>query len=522
MPPRNDGGRIDAKPHKAGARFGRARMTARQAGLLLHPSSLPGRFGIGDLGPEAERFLDWAGAAGQTLWQVLPLGPPGPHQSPYDGISAFAGHRLLISPERLVEGELLPAAALDAPPRGAGHAVDFGAVAAWKNRLLLQSWERFRSSPAAAEALERFAAQPAQRLWLEDWCLFSALRKRFGGAPWPLWDRSLAMRSPEALAAARKELADEIAFERYVQFLFFSQWDRLHEGARRRGFSILGDVPIYVALDSADVWSHRELFWLDDEGRPSLVAGVPPDYFSETGQLWGNPLYRWDRLEADGFAWWIDRLRATLQTVDVVRLDHFRGFSAYWAVPASSKTAVDGAWIPGPGERFLSAIREALGSAPIVAEDLGLITPEVLELRDRYGLPGMKVLQFAFGEVDSPDLPHRHVPNAVVYTGTHDNDTTRGWSITLSEPERNRLFDYLGPDSEPVEWKLIRAAYASVADRAIVPIQDVLSLGSDARMNTPGRSTGNWAWRLRTEELRPELAEKLRRLAVLTGRFPPL
>jgi 4-alpha-glucanotransferase len=497
-------------------------VSARQAGLLFHPTSLPGRFGIGDLGPEAERFLDWAAAAGQTIWQVLPLGPPGPQQSPYDGISAFAGHVLLISPERLVEEGLLPAAALGGSPETAGAAVDFAAVVPWKNGLLRQSWELFKTAPptGASEALERFVGASEQRPWLEDWALFSAIRKRFGGVPWPLWDKDLAARSPSALIAARRELSEEIAFERYTQFLFFSQWNHLHAEGRRRGISIMGDIPIYLSLDSADVWAHRSLFSLDDDGRPELVAGVPPDYFSATGQLWGNPLYRWDRLEQEGFSWWIDRLRAALHMVDIVRLDHFRGFSAYWAVPASAETAVDGAWIPGPGERFFSAIRSALGSMPIVAEDLGLITPDVRRLRDLFGLPGMKVLQFAFGEDDSPDLPHRHLGNAVVYTGTHDNDTTRGWFAGLPEADRARLFDYLGPDSEPVEWKLIRAAYASVADRAIVPMQDLLGLDSQARMNTPGRSKGNWAWRARANQFGPELAARLRRLASLTGRLP--
>jgi len=473
-------------------------MTSRAAGLLLHPTSLPGRFGIGDLGPSAERFLDWAQAAGQKIWQVLPLGPTG-GTSPYGALSAFAGNPLLISPERLVEEGFLPTSALSEAPDFPRDRVPWEEARAWKDRQLRCAWSRAAPGVQVRAEIEAFREAPEQRPWLSDWSLFAA--RRVVGA-----------------AAGARELSEEAAYQEFLQLLFFRQWDRLRGEARRRGIALFGDVPIYVAPDSVDVASHRDLFALDADGRALEVAGVPPDFFSATGQLWGYPLYRWDRIEEDGFAWWIERLRAAFRLTDLVRLDHFGGFVEYWAVPAGEPTAANGRWRPGPGRALFDAVERELGDAPLVAEDLGTITPDVRALLEDLGIPGMKVLQFAFYGEDGPYLPHRHVPNAVVYTGTHDNDTARGWWEGLTGEERGRVRDYLGSDGAAIEWDLIRAAYASVAERAIVPVQDVFGLGSEARMNTPGEGVGSWSWRAREEDFTPERAARLRHLAALTGR----
>ena len=499
-------------------------MNRRRAGILAHPTSLPGPFAVGDLGPASERFLAWLEAAGQSLWQVLPLGPVGEGCSPYVARSAFAGNPLLISPERLAEDGLLePGELADAP--GAGGRVDLAAAARWKERLLRAAWERFRRAAAPApleelrEELRAFAADPAHA-WLGDWELFAALRDAHRGRSWVEWAAPLARRDPAALEEARRELLVETGYHRFVQFLFFRQWRRLRAAARARGIGILGDVPIYVSHDSADVWARPELFDLDAAGRPLHVAGVPPDYFSPTGQRWGNPLYRWERMAEDGYRWWIERLRANLELTDWVRLDHFRGIAAYWEVPASEPSAMRGRWMPGPGAALLDALREALGELPLVAEDLGVITPDVEALRDGAGLPGMRVLQFAFGDDESSHLPHRYVPRCVVYTGTHDNDTTLGWFVAASPEERERVLDYVGGDGIEPHWDLARAAATSVAAWAVVPLQDVLGLGSEARMNTPGQAAGNWSWRARAQQLGGEEASRLRRLAQLTGRLP--
>jgi 4-alpha-glucanotransferase len=495
-------------------------MSSRSAGILLHPTSLPGRFGIGDLGPQAVRFLEWLEAAGQTLWQILPLGPPGEGNTPYTALSAFAGDPRLVSPEILERDGLLPAARLDDVPGLASDRVEFARVRRLKAGLLHAAWERFRTAPTieTKRRFEAFVEDSAQGAWLEDWTLYASLKARYRGASWIDWDPALARREPASLAAARSELVDEIAYHRFEQFLFFDQWSALRSEASARGIRILGDVPIYVAEDSADVWSRPDLFDLDECGRPVHVAGVPPDYFSETGQLWGNPLYRWDRLEEEGFRWWIDRMRANLRTADLVRLDHFRAFAAYWAVPASAETAENGAWLPGPKDKLLAALRDALGGLPLVAEDLGTITPDVLALRDAFDLPGMKVLQFAFHEDDSTHHPRHHAPPYVVYTGTHDNDTTRGWFATLPEDARLRALRDLGGDGGDIAWRMIGAAYASPAAAAVVPMQDVLDLGTEARMNTPGKARGNWEWRMR-EEPGAEIAARLRSLSESTGRL---
>jgi 4-alpha-glucanotransferase len=381
------------------------------------------------------------------------------------------------------------------------------------------SFQRSRENAALSVAMRGFAEAPEQRHWLPDWTLFAALKKKFGGLPWSAWEKPLAFRDEDAIFAARAELAEEIAYQEYVQFLFFHQWERVRRAARARGIGLFGDIPIYLAMDSADVWAHPELFQLDDARRPLAVSGVPPDYFSETGQLWGNPLYAWDRIAQNAFAWWIERLRANLRLVDLLRLDHFRGFAGYWAVPNGAKTAMEGEWRPGPGLALFRAAEEALGRPlPLVAEDLGVITEDVRRLLTDSALPGMRVLQFAFSEEESEHRPHRYDPRCVVYTGTHDNDTARGWFAAADAEERSRALDYLGGDGAEIHWDLLRAAYASVAERAIAPLQDVLGLGSAARMNNPAKPGGNWGWRAREDALDPAAAERLHRLARLTGR----
>jgi len=491
----------------------------RRSGILLHPTSLPGPYGIGDLGPAAEAFLRWAAEAGQRLWQVLPLRPTGYGDSPYGTLSSFAGNPLLISPDGLAADGLATPEDLGRLPHDAGSRVDFEPVRRGKEALLRSAFERFtREAPAElGRAFEAFAAEAAS--WLADWTLFAALKEKLSGAPWTAWPAELARREPRALEAARAELASEIAFHRFVQFLFFRQWDRLRKLASELDVEVIGDLPIYIALDSADAWARPDLLELDGEARPVAVSGVPPDAFSQDGQLWGSPLYRWERHAEEGFAWWTERLRAGLRIADVVRLDHFRGFEAYWRVPAGEKTAAKGSWVPGPGPALFDALRSALGELPVVAEDLGFITPGVHALLEATGLPRMKVLQFAFTEPDSDHLPHHHLPNAVVYTGTHDNDTARGWFDHAGVEERQRALDYLGePDGSAIAWALIRAAYTSVAERAVVPLPDVLGLGSEARMNTPGRAGGNWAWRVREEQVRSDVAARLRRVAEVAGR----
>ena len=488
----------------------------RNAGVLLHPTSLPGPYGIGDLGDELISFLDWAASAGMRLWQVLPLNPPGFGNSPYGCHSSFAGNPLLISPQRLMQRHLLPK--IDRVPRLPSDHVDFTRVHRWKDALLRKAWKHFEQhgAPDQREDLSRFTLE--QRAWLEDWALYAALKEHNGGAAWWQWDRALVLREEQALAAARHALGGEIAFHEFVQWVFWSEWAIARHAAHARGIRIMGDVPIYVAADSADVWSHRDLFQLDDHGQPTVVAGVPPDYFSETGQRWGNPLYRWDVMRERGFDWWIARIKTNLQYADIIRLDHFRGFAAYWEIPASEPTAVHGRWMPGPGIDLFNAIRDALGTLPLVAEDLGFITPEVHELRHATGLPGMKILQFGFSQLDSPHLPHRYDAETVVYTGTHDNDTARGWFESAPAEEQQLATAYLGRECDDVAWALIRAAYGSVAQTAIVPVQDILGLGGDARMNRPGDPQHNWSWRFAGGALTREHAARLRKLAEITGR----
>jgi 4-alpha-glucanotransferase len=481
----------------------------RSAGLLLHPSSLPGRFGIGDLGPAAFAWIDVLAEAGITWWQILPLSPTGYADSPYQATSAFAGNPNLISPERLVELDLLTSSELTTPGDFPPDRIDYdsGAVVGLKRALLERAFCVFQGHPQHPLHPDFEAFVAAEAGWLEDFALFMALKEAHELRAWMDWPEGLRLRQPAALQAARQELAERIAQHRFEQFLFARQWGELLTYAHTNGVQLLGDMPIFVSADSADVWANPAYFLLDPARRPTVVAGVPPDYFALSGQLWGNPLYDWDTIAADNFAWWRARLAHTLRTVDLVRIDHFRGFVAAWHVPAGETSAAFGHWEPGPG----AALFEALGGAdlPIIAEDLGMITPDIDALRTRFGFPGMRILQFAFGgAVEARFLPHNFEPNTVAYTGTHDNDTTLGWWTTIQPAEQEALRRYLGREVGAPNWELIRLAWASVAKLAIAPVQDVLGLGSSARMNMPGQAAGWWRWRLRPGEFnRKQIAQ---------------
>lgn len=507
----------------------------RASGILLHPTSLPGRHGIGDLGQSAYDFVDFLEETGQSLWQVLPLGPTGYGDSPYQCFSAFAGNPLLISLDALVEEQLLETADLEVMQTFQSSRVDYGQVIESKNSLLAKAHANFieHGSEEAQAGYLKFTRQTAW--WLDDYAAFRAIKDAHSGQEWTKWDSFLRDREDQAMHFFRENHAVEISRHKFWQYLFFKQWLKLAAYANSKEVSIIGDVPIFVAHDSADVWANPELFFLNEDGTPTSVAGVPPDYFSETGQLWGNPLYRWELMAKDGYQWWINRVRATLSLVDIVRLDHFRGFEKYWAVPASEKTAINGKWQPGPGADFFNAIRatfaNAKGDLPIIAEDLGFITPEVNKLREDFGLPGMRILQFAFGTDPQADefKPYSFTPNSVVYTGTHDNDTTLGWftsegsgGSTRSENEVNEerefVLKYLGSDGQEVHWDFIRLALASVSNTAIIPLQDVLGCGSEARMNTPALESGNWGWRYAAEQLTLEIRARLADLTEIYGR----
>jgi 4-alpha-glucanotransferase len=494
----------------------------RSGGVLLHPTSFPGRFGIGDLGDAAYDFIDFLVETKQTIWQVLPLGPTGYGDSPYQSFSAFAGNPLLISPERLVRDGFLPAATIAFPPSFPDNNVDFGQVIAYKNDLFKQTFDYFQSNGTAEQqaTFEKFCARNAN--WLDDFALGMALKayhiKDHGGV-WNTWPKAIARRQPRAIANWSKKLAKEIALHKFLQFLFFRQWLELKAYANEHEVRIIGDAPIFVAFDSADVWANSNLFFLNKDGSPTVVAGVPPDYFSETGQRWGNPLYRWRVMAEDGYTWWADRLQSTFTQVDIVRLDHFRGFDAYWEIPASEPTAVIGRWVKGPGHHFFQTMRNKLGNLPIIAEDLGVITRTVRELRDAFEFPGMKILQFAFGgEKNSTFLPHTFTSNCVVYTGTHDNETTVGWYQNAGIEEQDHVRRYISSDGHDIAWDLIRMAYSSVADTAVVPMQDLMKLDNKSRMNFPGKVGGFWQWRYTSEMLNGEIARRLRRITELYGR----
>lgn len=487
----------------------------RSSGILLHPSSLPGKYGIGDLGEYAYRFVDWLEQAGQSAWQILPLGPTSYGDSPYQTLSAFAGNPNLISLDRLLEAGWLTAADLANVPDFPAERVDYGWVITYFNEKLNTAWANFEkdASPEARQALEDWSA--ANVSWLDDFTLFAALKDSHGGQPWVEWDAAEALRDSDALAAAREAHAQRINEHRFRQWLFSVQWSELKAYANGKGIRLIGDIPIFVAHDSSDVWANREHFSLDEQGHPLVVAGVPPDYFSVTGQRWGNPLYRWDVMKADGYQWWVERIRAALATVDIVRIDHFRGFEAYWEIPAEEPTAVHGEWVPGPGADFFSVIQEKLGQLPIIAEDLGVITEGVEKLRTDFNLPGMKVLQFAWSDPRNPFLPHSHGFDSVVYSGTHDNNTTIGWwQDETDDHTRQFMQDYLGKAVTDPNWELIRLGMMSIANTFIAPMQDVLSLGREGRMNTPGVESGNWGWRLTVAQLENTDARDL--LASLT------
>jgi 4-alpha-glucanotransferase len=491
----------------------------RSAGVLLHPTSLPGPYGIGDIGPIAHEWVDVLASAGQSWWQVLPLGPTGFGDSPYQGFSAFAGNINLLSPELLRRDGLI--GSLDVvTPSFPAERIDYGPVVAYKEALLARAWDNFRGGAAAPlrGPFEQFVAHEAR--WLDDYALFAALKETHPGTAWYEWESDLVRRKPAALDRARRRLADLVGRQRFGQFLFARQWGELRGHAHSKGIRLIGDVPIFVAADSADVWANPDEFKLDEDRQPTVVAGVPPDYFSATGQLWGNPHYNWERMQAGGYPWWIARIRKTLEQVDLIRLDHFRGFEAAWEVPAGSPTAETGEWVSAPGADLLKTLKKALGGLPLIAEDLGVITPPVEALRQSFHLPGMQILQFGFDDPDNRFLPHNFVRNTVVYTGTHDNDTTVGWYTALSEKTRDYLDRYYPHRDPDIAWAMIRLAWSSVAERAMVPLQDVLSLGTEARMNYPGRPSDNWQWRVVTGQLTPALVERLGELTTLYGRQP--
>ena len=501
----------------------------RRAGILLHPTSLPGEYGIGDLGPSAYSFVDFLSDAGQTYWQMLPLGPTGYGDSPYNCYSAFAGNTLLISPEKLIEEELLtPDQIADVPDLPADR-VDYGGVYEWKNKMLSLAFEGFqrRASGDLRNRFESFRKENAW--WLDDYALYKAIKFRDHSA-WYEWPDPLKFRDKAAMNEAASELKDQVLAEKLYQFLFFTEWESLKEYANEHGVSLVGDIPIFVARDSADVWCNQGQFKLNKDGSPLVVSGVPPDFFSSTGQLWGNPIYDWDAMQKDDFRWWTARVAFTLRTVDVVRIDHFRGFAAVWEVPGKDKTAEKGKWVEVPGTELFATLRKHLGTVPFIVEDLGVITPDVEELRDGNDLPGMKILQFAFsGNPHDQYLPHNYPRNCVAYTGTHDNDTVAGWwQSQIRRGSKGRAPElsnegafckqYLKTDGQEIHWDFIRAVWSSVADTAIAQLQDVIGVGNEGRMNLPASTGGNWSWRFSKDALTKERIEKLRELTIIYGR----
>jgi 4-alpha-glucanotransferase len=495
----------------------------RSSGILLHPTSFPSRFGIGDLGLEAYKFIDFLRESYQQYWQVLPLGPTGYGNSPYAAYSAMAGNPMLISPEQLQEQGLLTEEDFANLPVFNDSQIDYEGVKSLKTALLQKACNHFQVKATPLQQKEFAGFCDSKAYWLDDYALFMALKDTHNNTSWHTWEAELVKREPAAIDKAREKLRSEIFYYKFLQFEFFRQWSELKSYANMSGIYIIGDIPIYVAQDSADVWAHPHIFCLDEETRePALMAGVPPDYFSETGQLWGNPVYNWEELKKQDFKWWVGRFEAMLDYIDVIRIDHFRGFEAYWAVERGEETAMNGEWLKAPGDELFDAIKAKLGTLPVLAEDLGVITPEVEALRDKYEFPGMKVLQFAFGsDPGNPFLPFNHTRNAVVYTGTHDNDTTVGWFNQANDWEKRNLLLYLGCISpEGVHWDVIRLALSSIANQAIIPLQDILGLASEARMNFPSTAEGNWGWRYQSSLLTRELGERLKNLTQLYGRAP--
>jgi len=489
----------------------------RSAGILLHPSSLPGPDGIGDLGPEAFRWISFLKETGCSLWQVLPLGPTGYGDSPYQCFSAFAGNPYLISPSLLVDDEFLEMSDLEQRPEFFDNQVDFGKVIQWKLDLLQKSYETFKKKKLLKKEFEAF--KNSEQDWLLDFALFMSIKETFGGASWETWEKKFRIRDKETLYHFKENNQEKIESHMFRQFIFFRQWTNLKKYANENDIKIIGDIPIFVSFDSADAWSHPDLFFFNSDLKPTVVAGVPPDYFSATGQLWGNPLYRWEKHKATGYNWWVKRIIATLRLYDVVRLDHFRGFVNYWEIPAGKPTAEIGRWVPGPGADFFNVLLSELGKLPIIAEDLGEISNEVFELRDLFDLPGMKICQFAFsGDPTDLFLPHNYPVNCVAYSGTHDNDTALGWYLSAPEGEKDFYRKYLARSGDNVSWDLIRAVWASVASTAIAPLQDFLKLDSAGRMNFPGRASGNWSWRVTADLINSQLASQIAEINFVYGR----
>ena len=496
-------------------------MFERSSGILFHPTSLPGKYGIGTLGKEAYAFIDFLKKSRQKLWQIFPLGPTGYGDSPYQSFSSFAGNPYLIDFDLLIEAHLLSEEDLRDVFFGDNEEyIDYGAIYNQKYPLLRKAYENFKSSDnhEMRENLEHFKRENAS--WLNDYSLYISLKNHFNGLPWNEWAHDIKNREHGAMEHYKNELADDIEYHNFIQFLFFKQWGDVKRYANENGIKIIGDIPIFVAADSSDAWANPEIFLFDEERKPVKVAGVPPDYFSATGQLWGNPLYNWQKLKETNYSWWVERVRANLSTCDIIRIDHFRGFEAYWAVPYGDDTAINGQWEPGPGIDLFNAIKSQLGELPIIAEDLGLMTQGVIDLREATGLPGMKILGFAFDSGEENDyLPHTYTKNCVVYTGTHDNDTLIGWFQKAKEEDRQFARDYLNSRSDDeIHWNAIRGAWSSVANMAISPVQDFLGLGSEARINTPGVAAGNWQWRLRHGVLTDELAERIAKLTRVYSR----
>jgi 4-alpha-glucanotransferase len=493
----------------------------RRGGILLHPTSLPGPHGCGTLGEHTESWLEWLASAGMRLWQFLPLGPTGYGDSPYQSFSAFAGNPNLIDLESLVEQGLLDSQDLEPIPDWPAE-IDYGQFLNWKHPVLKLIAKRFkqRADPSLIDAYNEFVIQ--QGSWLQDYALFMSLKEAYAGATWTTWPEGLARREQVALERAQIDFASGIEHEQILQFIFRSQWGKVREKANELGIMLVGDMPIFVAHDSAEVWSRPELFQLDSDGMPVVVAGVPPDYFSATGQRWGNPLYDWEEMRRNTYAWWVSRLGTALELTDVVRLDHFRGFAAYWEIPAEEETAVKGRWVEGPGRDLLDRLFLELGRLPLLAEDLGIITPDVEDLRDAYNLPGMRVLQFGLeGDPENPYLPHNYIPNCIAYTGTHDNDTSAGWYNSSTQKIQDFCRRYLESDGAQIGRDMMRSIWASSAGWVVSPMQDPLGLGSAARMNTPGQTGNSWSWRMQENALTEDLAQQLSELNWLYGRTAP-
>ncbi len=494
-------------------------LSGRMAGILVHPTSLPGPFGIGDLGPEAYAFVDFLAKAGQHLWQTLPLGPTGMFNCPYQSFSSFAGQPLLISPELLVKEGLLTEEDLRDHPDFPEEKVDYVAVEKWKEPLFLKAFEAFKEVPEDDERHKDLAAFCKASPWLDDYAMFMAIRRSKEKSSWLTWEKKYRRPTKTQKSVIARELAEEIAFEKFLQWTFFRQWAALKEYANEHEVYLIGDIPIFVSADSADVWSMPQMFQVDKDGFPTVVAGVPPDYFSATGQMWGNPLYNWKQHKKTGFSWWIERLEAQFKLSDIVRIDHFRGLESYWEIPADAKTALEGKWVSGPGDDFFEAVRAHFGEdLPIIAEDLGIITDEVRALRDRFGLPGMKILQFAFEDENSSYLPYNQPFNCVCYTGTHDNDTVTGWYEKASEQVRDKVRRYMNTDGSQISWDFIRTCHGTPARIAMVPIQELFCQDSSCRMNVPGVAEGNWAYRVRKDLFTDDVAKRLCDITRLFGR----